>query len=84
MKKLFTIARKAWMFSFTIFAAISTRCYFLLLTDVNVWIDKEVYVLSLWLMIPHLNIYNQFTHSHPLKGKIAKEIGGKTASVNGP
>ena len=65
MKKLFTIARKAWMFSFSIFAVISTACYFLLLLDVNVWIDKECSEC----VISHLNIYNQFTDSHPLKGE---------------
>ena len=51
-----------------------TRCpmqlYYLLLTDVNEWINGECSKCR----IPHLNISKLFTHSHPSKGENSRKI----------
>jgi hypothetical protein len=45
--------------------ACSHERYFLLLTNVNEWINNE----CAECVLPHLNICDWFTRSHPLKGE---------------
>jgi hypothetical protein len=50
-------------------------CDFLFLTDVNDWIIGEYAEC----VIPHLNIRNWFTRSHPSKGEIREIASVKTS-----
>ena len=57
------------LFTVQSFVVISSAI-FLLLRDVNEWIDNECSEF----MIPHLNISNCFTRSHPSKGENRRKM----------
>jgi hypothetical protein len=58
---------------FTIFG-----CDFLLLIDVNEWINNE----CAECVLPHLNIRDWFTRSHPSKGENRTRNRSEIARVN--
>jgi predicted Zn-dependent protease len=57
----------------------SCCCDFLLLIDVNEWINNECDEC----VLPHLNICDWFTRSHPSKGENRTRIRSENARVNG-
>ena len=55
-------------------------CDFLLLTDVNEWINNECAECA----FPRLNIRDWFTRSHPSNGENRTRNRSEIARVNGP
>ena len=56
------------------------QCDFLLLIDVNEWINNE----CAECMLPHLNICGWFTCSHPLKEENRTKTNRSESCVNVP